>query len=185
MAKGMKNAQDLRFAFPNFIESDGLIRILKYTKLDSDMGKAVFLSYQFSLRAPSETFRLTRTYKDDRAGEFAHQEDMALITIIQHNQIHAMVIKFAFRGNIRNGCIPMRPCLCSGPSKEAHDLRPVHMAWPHIRGRVKAGGPLPPGLAENNFNRKLKQTTAALKFPDGQKYSSHAFRMGATDEIKK
>ena len=36
----------------------------------------------------------------------------------------------------------------------------------------------------NNLNRLLKQTMLTLNFDRGGCYSSHAFRMGATDELK-
>ena len=78
----------------------------------------------------------------------------------------------------------MRPCLCGAASEAELELCPVHAVWPQIRDRVDAGGPLFPVFTANNFNRKLKQTTTALKCPEGGRFSPHAFRRGATQEIK-
>lgn len=52
------------------------------------------------------------------------------------------------------------------------------------RGRVTAGFPLFPNLNADNFNRNLKTPKAELGFGRWASFSSHAFRSGATDEIK-
>ena len=184
MAKGLEKVMGRSFIFPNFIESADLLRVLRFVKVDTDLGQAFFLSYLFSLRVPSETLRLSRAFRDDRLTEFVPQEDKALIGIRTFKETEVLVIKFSFRKNIRNGCILMRPCLCGAASETALELCPVHAIWPHIRDRVGAGGPLFPAYTANIFNRKLKQTMTALKYPEGGKFSSHAFRRGATQEIK-
>ena len=184
ISKGLKKAQDLSFKFPNFIQSADLLIILRWVKLDSQAGQAYFLSYLFGLRVPSETLRLTRAYSDDRITEFIKQEDKALIGIRTYKTTQVLVVKFAYRKNIRNGCILMRPCLCGAASKTATDLCPVHKVWPCISDRVKAGDPLFPDLTPNTFNRQLKATMTALGFDRGGMYSSHAFRRGGTNEIK-
>ena len=183
MAKGLKKAQDLSFKFPNFIQTNDLLTLLRWVKLDSPEGQAYFLSFLFALRVPSETLRLTRAFSDDRITEFVPQTDKALIGIRTYETTSVLVIKFAYRKNIRNGCILMRPCLCKADSTLAHDLCPVHRIWPHIRDRVDAGSPLFPRMTANNFNRTLKGTMTALGFDQGGLYSSHAFRRGATQEV--
>ena len=50
-----------------------------------------------------------------------------------------LAIKFAHRGNIRNGCVLMRPFLCAEASGEAIDLAPVHQVCPHICAWTKDG----------------------------------------------
>ena len=183
LAKGLKKAQDLSFKFPNFIQSNDLLTLLRWVKLDSPAGQAYYLSYLFALRVPSETLRLTRAYADGRITEFIPQTDKALIGVRTYETTPVLVIKFAFRENIRNGCILMRPCLCKADSTLAHDICPIHKVWPYIRGRINAGDPLFPGMTANNFNRTLKGTMAALAFDQGGLYSPHAFRRGATQEI--
>ena len=184
ISKGLENAQDLSCKFPNFTESKDLLTVLEFAKLYSAQGQAYFLPYLFGLRVPSETIRLTRAFRGDRLTEFAPQTDKALIATRKYKETTALVIKFAFRKNIRNGCILMRPCLRGAPSGAANRLCPVHMVWPRIAGRVNAGDPLFPDLTPNTFNRQLKGTMTALGFDRGGMYSSHAFRRGATNEIK-
>ena len=137
-----------------------------------------------SYRVPSETIRLQRAFADGRITEFIPQDDKALIGTRRYKGAEVLVIKFAFRKNIRNGCILMRPCLRKDGSETAAALCPVHMIWGCIRARTKAGGLLFPLLSANKFNRELKATTIALKIDQGGLYSSHAFRRGATQEIK-
>ena len=184
VSNGLINAQDLSFKFPNFIKSGLLIDLLTYLKMDSVMGQACFLSYLFALRTPSETLRLVRAFADDRLTEFVPQEDKALIGTRTYKETTVLVIKFSFRKNIRNGCILMRPCLCDEECVTANALCPVHMVWPVIRDRVAAGDPLFPTLTTNSFNRHLKSTMTAMAVPEGGLFSSHAFRRGATQEIK-
>ena len=169
VARGLKNAQDLSFKFPNFTHSTELMDRLKFVKLASDTGNAYFLSYLFSLRVPSETLRLIRAFRNKRLAEFSPQTDKALIATRTFKGVTVLVVKFAFRGNIRNGCIFMRPCLCSDQALP-HDLCPVHAIWPCIRDRVEPGFPLFPGLTSNTFNRQLKATMTALRVPEGGKF---------------
>ena len=58
------------------------------------------------------------------------------------------------------------------------------MVWPSIRQRVTVGFPLSPRLTANKFNRDLKATMTSLKIDQGGLYSPHAFRRGATQDIK-
>ena len=156
-SKGLKNAQDLSSKPPNFIESKSLIRILEFAKLHSDRCQAYFLSYLFSLRAPSETLRLTRAFRGARLTELAPphhtQGGKALMGIRSHNGADALGVKFPLRKNIRNGCILMRPRLFGLATQFPCDLCPIHKVWPLIRDRVKAGDLLFPGVTADNFNR--------------------------------
>ena len=167
ISKGLKNAQDLSFKFPNFIESKDILTVLEFVKLDSVTGQSYYLSYLFGLRVPSETLRLTRAFRDDRITEFAPQTDKALIGTRKYNDTTVLVIKFSFRENIRNGCILMRPCLCGASSRTANDLCPVHKVWPRIADRDNAGDPLFPDLTANTSNRQLKATMTAMGFDRG------------------
>ena len=184
ISKGLKNAQDLSFKFPNFIQTQDLLKLLRYTKVDSSTGQLFFLSYLFALRVPSETLRLTRAYADDPLTQFIPQKEKALIAVRFHSQTPVLVIKFAFRKNVRNGCILMRPCLCLEEDQTAQRLCPVHTVWEFIKERVDPGDLLFPDWNANKVNRTLKIMMTQLKFDQGGKYSSHAFRRGATNEVK-
>ena len=59
IAKGIRNAQDKSFAFPNFIMTSDVMRIILDQGSQSTVGMIAYLSYLFSLRVPSETLQLT------------------------------------------------------------------------------------------------------------------------------
>ena len=182
----MKNAQDLSFKPPNFIESNDLLAIVEFVKLDSIAGHAYFLSYLFGLRVPSETLRLTRSYRDGRITEFAHQTDKALIATRNYKEAAVLVIKFAFREILETDASPCDRVYASQyPGRLMTSARSTCFGASNRQGgRVKAGAPLFPGIKPNAFNRQLKAAMAALGFGRGGMYSPHAFRRGATDEIK-
>ena len=184
IAKGLRNAQDLSFKFPNIIKAADLLRALEWTELDNPQGQSYFISYLCALRVPSATLMLTRAFSDDRITEFVPKADKALIATRAYRGGPVLVIILAYRKNIRNGCILMRPCLCAEASQEAIDLCPAHQVWPRICDRAMEGGPLFPGMNANNFNRMLKATMTTLHFDQGGCYSSHAFRRGANGELK-
>ena len=111
IARGLENSQDRSFAFPNFIFSADLLAIFKHEGPLSPFFQAASLSYLFSLRVPSETLELRRAFADDPLTEFAHQTDKALIGIRPYKGRDLLVVKFAFRKNIRGGCVLFRPCI--------------------------------------------------------------------------
>ena len=87
------------------------------------------------------------------------------------------------RGNIRNGCALMMPCLCVGGRRRipssAHSIK----YGPYTR-TGQSGGALYPDMAAKSHNRILMATISTLDFDKGGKYSPHALRRGATEEIK-
>ena len=60
---------------------------------------------------------------------------------------------------------------------------PPHRIWPLLRNSCKAGGLLFPDVTRHNANRILKFTLAKLRFQDAHKFTSKAFRRGATQEL--
>ena len=59
IAKGLRNAQDKSFAFPNFVMTSDVMRIILDQGRRSTVGMIACLSYLFPLRVPSETLQLT------------------------------------------------------------------------------------------------------------------------------
>ena len=184
IAAGLGNSQDRSFAFPNFFFSKGLLKLLDHEGLESQFFQLGFLSYLFSLRVPSETLTLRRAFFDGPLTEFVPQPDKALMGIRRHSGRDVLVVKFPFRENIRGGCVLLRPCLCEETNDRARTLCPVHSIWPLIRSRVNAGDLLFPAFSPCDVNRTFKLIMTKLGYPDGAKYSPHAFRRGATQEIK-
>ena len=56
VSKGLENAQDPSFKFPNFIGAATILKLLTWVKGDSVTGQAYFLSFLFSLRVPCGTY---------------------------------------------------------------------------------------------------------------------------------
>ena len=184
LAAGLENAQDKSFIFPNFIQSPDLITMLRHIKLDTELGQLCYMAYLFSLRVPSEALTARRAFADDPLLGFVPQEDKALMGVRSYKQTDILVLKFAFRKNLRNGCILKRPCICSEKNPLARLLCPPHTLWPLIKQRVDTGDLLFPNFTAHKFNLALKALMEDLRFDRAREYSSRAFRRGATQEIK-
>lgn len=183
LSTGIENAQDKSFQFPNLIQSRDLIAVLRHVKLDNELGQLVFMAYLFSLRVPSEALAARRAFSDGPLMQFTPQEDKALIGISTYKKTDVLVMKFAYRQNLRNGCVLKRPCICSGKSPLARLLCPPHSFWNLVKLRAGAGALLFPGFTANKFNLALKALMEDLRCDRSQEYSSKAFRRGATQEI--
>ena len=57
-----------------------------------------------------------------------------------------LIAKFAWRGNIKRGCILRRPCLRRETEPLAQDLFPVHRVWPTLADSIREGELLFPRL---------------------------------------
>ena len=187
IAKGLAKCQDKSFRFPNFIRSPLLLRIISHeTSVNgpSEFAQAAFFSFLFSFRAPSETLQLKRAYATDLLDDFSPQEDKALIGIRFSDGSPFLVAKLSWRKNLVSGCILRRPCFCSLSGSRAPLLCPVHAFWPLVKRRVEPGEFLFPAVTRRNFNCILKAALAKIHEPSADRYSSHAFRRGASQELK-
>ena len=183
IARGLRAAQDKTFAFPNFIMSSGILQIINHEGRFAPMAMLAYLSYLFSLRVPSETLVLEVADPSLKLTDFVPQDPKAIIGTDMLNQTPVLVIKFRYRKNIRGGCILIRPCLCAETHATARALCPVHSFWEHIRNNFRPGDLVFPGLSANSVNRQIKAIMSLLGYLRAHKYSSHAFRKGATQEI--
>ena len=93
-------------------------------------------------------------------------------------------MKFAFRKNIRGGCVLFRPRICFEGDPRGRTLCPLRAIWPLIRDRTPDGERLFPDLSPCSFNRILKAIVTKLGFAGGPKFPLRAFRRGETQEIK-
>ena len=176
IAAGLENSHRRSFAPPNFFFPNDLLKLLGHEAVESAFFQLAYLSYLFPLRAPSEALRICRAFFDDTLTEFVPQPDKAMMGIRKHSDREMLVLKFPFRGNIRGGCVLFRPFLCSGEDDRTRTLCPVHAIWPLIQ--------IPPTFPPCKVNRTFKTVMTKLGYPDGPKCSPHAFRRGATQEIK-
>ena len=103
IAKGIRNAADERFAFPKFIMTSDVMRIILDQGKRNAVGMTSYISYLFSLRAPSDTLQLTIANPNEKLPKFSPQGPKSLIGPRTYRDATAMVIKFRFRKNVRDG----------------------------------------------------------------------------------
>ena len=129
------------------------------------------MSYIFSLMAPSETLQLVRAFSNDAITEYKKQDTDALIGVMTYNNKSLLVKKFAFRQNIRSGCILKRPGICQGRNKSlTRAWGPVHAGCPYIQKRAKPGNFISPSFTRANINRILKKTMTLVGLDSGGIY---------------
>ena len=184
-ATGLKNLQNNSFRFPNYIFSDDLLRILEKMKLNSELGAICYLSFLFSLRIPSETFEIRRSFLDDRISEFPPQSEKVLIGPCTYLDTDLIVLKFSTRKNIKYGCILKRPCICKADRKRGPFLCPAHVLWPVLMTFAEPAELLFPEWNAGKFARSLRKLMIDLRYGAGDKFASKAFRRGASDEIRR
>ena len=179
ISKGLRNAQDRSFAFPNFIMTPDVMRIILGLCWQSNMGMVAYLSYLFSLRVPSETLQLTITSPGEKLLKFGPHGPKALIGPRTYHDATALVIEFRHRENVRGGRIIIRPCLCTVVSPPNRTFCPARGFCATNRCRlIIPGNPPVPNTSANNFNQRLKRAMRDLNYDGGHRYSSHAFRRG-------
>ena len=132
IAKGMANAQDRSFAFPNYVFPHDLIKLIEWETWHSPLAQVDFLSYLFSLRAPSDALQLRKAASPGKLLKFTQQREKFPIGIKQMEDTEVLVAKFKFRKNIRGGCVLIRPCLCAETHTKARAICPIHTFWPLV-----------------------------------------------------
>ena len=78
IASGIENAQDKSFQFPSFTQSTELLTILRFVKLDTELGRLFFTAYLFPLRVPSEALTAKRAFSNDPITQFIPEEEKPL-----------------------------------------------------------------------------------------------------------
>ena len=183
VSKGLRLAKKGSFKFPNFIYTQDLFRIINGLGWEDCFSKLAFVSFLFSLRIPSEALCMRQAHDSERLADFVPQGDKVLIGVRVCGGAPCLIVKMSWRKNIPGGCILKRVCLCSDSSRRARKICPPHRIWPLLRASGGPGELLFPEFTRHNVNRKLKFTLAKLGFPDGHKFTSKAFRRGATQEL--
>ena len=84
---------------------------------------------------------------------------------------------------MRHGCILRRPCLCDEKSPLARVLCPIHTIWPRIERRILPHDLLFPSIG-NSFSKLLRINLADAGIQNADKFPSHCFRRGATQELQ-
>ena len=180
---GLRRAKRGHFAFPNFLYTKDIFRIISALGWEAVFSQLVFIAFLFSLRVPSEALQLRRAFADDPISEFVFQEEKALIGVRPFEGSVALIIKLSWRKNLDGGCVLRRPCLCNLRSRLGARICPPHRIWPLIKSRVDPGEPIFSQFTKNNFNTNLKLNLEKLDFKDAHRYTSKALRRGATQEL--
>ena len=178
IAKGLANAQDRSFAFPNCVIPDDLMRIIDWETWGSPLARVAFLSYLFSLGVPSGTLRLCRASESGPLLKFIPQRQKAMIGIRRMGDTEIMVIEFRFRKNLRGGCILSHPCLCAETHERTRDICHIRTFWPLVVKSCAINKPLFATMRANSANQQLKAVMIKLNYDQGHRFSPHAFRMG-------
>ena len=184
---GLENAQDVSFKFENYIFKRLFRKILAHETLSSEFGRLCYLAYVFILRLPSEALPVVRaSLTDDLLKRTPLPGDCpALIgTRFLADSSERVVLKLRSRKATRGGAILMRPCFCDTDDLGAKGICPIHDWWPAVCSSTSWGEPLFPSLRSKNINRILKGMLRSLKVPEADSYSTHAFRRGASMELK-
>ena len=92
--------------------------------------------------------------------------------------------KFAWRKNMKHGCILRRPRLRHDSMPLAMAIFPVHLVWPRISDRVPTGDFLSPSFSAGKFRTNLRSNMADAGYEYGSIFSPRCFRRGATQELK-
>ena len=184
---GLENAQDISFKFDNYITKRIFRLILAHETLNSEFGRLCYLAYVFILRLPSEALPAVRASPSDELikrsplpGTF-----QALIgTRFLPDDSERLVLKLRSRKSTRGGAIIMRPCFCDADDLGGKGICPIHDFWPAVCSSSLWGEDLFPTLRSRNINRILKGMLRSMKIPDADSFSTHAFRRGASMELK-
>ena len=72
VANSLRNAQVRSFAFPNYITTADVTRLVTGQGWQRNLGMAAYLSYIFPRRAPSETLQHTAAIPDDKLLKSPH-----------------------------------------------------------------------------------------------------------------
>ena len=185
MARGLRKAQNLSFAFENYIFRPCLVRFINHETLQSEFGLLGYLSFLFLLRVQSEGIPIRRASLYEPLLERAPQLHPALIGVRDVGGESRLILKLSTRKNTRYGAILMRPCFCQGSVLVPGSLCPVHVIWPIIRERVLPNDLIFPSLQRTNLNRMLKVVMAKIGFSQAERYTMYAFRRGCLMEMKR
>ena len=184
---GLENAQDVSFKFENYIGKRLFRLILAHETLSSEFGRLCFLAYVFILRLPSEALPAVRASPEDdlikRSPLSAGLHSLIGMRFLPDDS-ERVVLKLRSRKATRGGAILMRPCFCDADDLGGKGICPVHDFWPAVISRSLWGEPLFPSLRTRNINRILKGMLRSMGVDESERYSTHAFRRGASMELK-
>ena len=185
-AKGLENAQDFSLKFENYIFKKLFRKLIAHETLNSECGRLFYLAYVFILRLPSEALPAVRAAPTDTLltrERLPYQSALGLRTLKNGEQ--RLVLKLRTRKHVRGGAVLMRPCFCDSDTLAGKGICPIHDFWRVAKDSALWGQPLFPSLLKRNINRIIKGTFSTMGIEDAHSYSTHAFRRGASMELKR
>ena len=160
------------------------MHIINHDPRSSEFAHLRCLSFLLELRVPSEALTTKRAFIGAELTEFPPCAERALIGLRGPEDDRMLVVRFSRRKNLPQGCIVPRPFFCKLSDTADRQLCPVHYFWPLIRRRIRPGDKLFPIFYFNKVNITLESVLLMLDIPHANRYSSHAFRLGAANELK-
>ena len=186
VAKGLENAYDASLLFENYIFKQLFRSLIAHETLQSESGRLFYLAYVFILRLPSEALPAVRAPPNAlllNRSRLPFQSALGLRELPNGEQ--RLVLKLKTRKHVRGGAVLMRPCFCDSDTLASRGICPIHDFWRVILTETASGQQLFPSLIKRNINRILKGTLKTMNVEDAHSYSTHAFRRGASMELKR
>ena len=184
-ARGLAKAGD-RIHEPKPAVSRALFsRMISRCPLDDAMIQAIWISWLFLLRVPSECLPLVRQKPFERMDPDSVLQSPAVIGL----EKDCLVIKLHRRKHMAGGARMVRGCICDRyppGSLEIHVPQlfcPTCVLWGAICRRVRAGQMLFPGLTGPLFTDKLRRMARSLGYEKAERLGSHSIRRGAARAI--
>ena len=184
VARGLKRAGDHNRAVKSAISQDMLEGIIKVFGLEAEFSLFATIAWIFLLRAPSECLPLFRAeaWENLEEGVLPDHERQAIIGL----RDGVVKISLRKRKNRPNGSVIFRACSCGDHVVHtAEDVQhvprtlcPVHVLWPRIVAKCRAGDALFPSLDRFKINPTLRDLAKRLGWPRPDSYTSHGFRRG-------
>ena len=178
--KSLRMEGKSNFRFPNFLDSSSVLKIIKHESPQGEFAHLSYLSYLFVLRVPSEALAPRRAYSSDELGPMGESFDRCQMPPGEEK----LIPKRPHRKNLQVGCILTMSCFCSIASSDAHKASPVHFLWKEVCARVPSGELTPPIYTVRKIIPVLKRVCEKIGLRNSSRYSTHAFRLGASQEMK-
>ena len=184
IANGFGNSQGRSFAFANCFLPNGLLAIREHEGGEAPFPPDCLPVLPLLLEAPigsdpskSRIPRLPHYPIPPPDGQSANGGQIP-------QRFRTTGHEIRFHENIRGGCVLPHPCVCMGHDPRARTHCPAHTIWPIIRNSTQAGDAIFPMSPPCLENRAFEKVTNITIYPDGPKFSPHAFRLWAKQDIK-
>lgn len=152
----------------------------------SEWGRMFYLSYVSIARFPSEALVAAMDRPRDQLAKLSkshYHSSLCLREFPDGDQY--LLLKLRTRNRATGVAVLMRPCFCSGNISACSGLCSIHDFWMDVCVRTPHFQPLFPSLLNKTINRALEGSLRSVNITGARKYPTHAFRRGASVELKR